>query len=181
MHFSFHMIGSPTGSGRIVSDTRMENFVKNLAISFAVGVAATTLTMAAPAAAQMQIYEDYEPSEEVLEMTLVKVDQGQLDTYLEGLKSTWVAANEVQKELGYIEDYGIWGVPYGEGMFNLVLTVRFPSTEMIGPSRERYMAFLDAYGKANIDQGNQTVLELYNEIREIQGVYMLRQIEMTGE
>jgi len=155
--------------------------MNKIANTFTAGFVAATLTAAAPAVAQMQVYEDYEPSEHVIEMTMVKVDEGQLDTYLEGLKSTWVAANEVQKELGYIEDYAIWGVPYGEGAFNLVLTVRFPSTEMIGPSRERYMAFLEAYGQANIDQGNRTVLDVYNQIREIQGTYMLREIEMIGE
>ncbi|MEE4155603.1 MAG: hypothetical protein V2I27_15695 [Erythrobacter sp.] len=155
--------------------------MKTFAKSLATGIAFATLALAAPAAAQLQVYEDYQPSDEVLEMTLIKVEEGQFDTYLEGLKSTWVAANEVQKQLGYIEDYGIWGVPYGEGEFNLILTVRFPSTEMMAPSKARYMAFLDAYGKANIDQGNQTVLELYNKIREIQGVYMLRQIEMLDK
>ena len=38
------------------------------------------------------------------------------------------------------------------------------------------MRFLDAYGKANIDQGNETVLNLYNQIREITGTYLLREV-----
>ncbi|QUL36667.1 hypothetical protein [Erythrobacter sp. JK5] len=142
------------------------------------GIAAATLALAAPAAAEMEIYEDYEPSQEVVEMTLVKVDSGQFETYLEGLKSTWVAANQVQKDLGQVKDFAIYGVPYGENHFNLVLVVVFPSTEMIGPSKERYMAFLDAYGKANIDRANTTVLELYNKIRKIQATYMLRKIDL---
>lgn len=143
------------------------------------GIAAASLTVAAPAMAQMEIYEDYTPSEEVIELTFVKVDEGQFETYLEGLKSTWVAANEIQKELGYVSSYGIYGVPYGENDFNMVLRVSFPSTAMMGPSKERYMAFLEAYGKANIDQGNTTVLELYNKIRKIQGTYLLREVEMA--
>lgn len=142
-------------------------------------IAAASLTVASPAMAQMEVYEDYEPSEEVIELTFVKVDEGQFETYLEGLKSTWVAANEIQKELGYVSSYGIYGVPYGENDFNMVLRVTFPNTAMIGPSKERYMAFLEAYGKANIDQGNTTVLELYNNIREIQGTYLLRGVEMS--
>lgn len=146
--------------------------------TFAGGLAAATIALASPAAAQMEVYEDYEPSEEVIEMTMVKVDEGQFETYLEGLKSTWVAANEIQKELGYISDYGIYGVPYGENEFNLVLVIVFPSDEMLAPSKERYLKFLEAYGKANIDQGNKTVLELYNKIRSIQAVYMLREVKM---
>ena len=156
----------------------MELLMNKLSTMIAAGLAAASFAAAAPAAAQLQVYEDYEPSEEVIEMTLVKVEEGQLDSYLEGLKGTWVKANEVQKELGYIKGYGIYGVPYGDGMFNLVLTVRFPSTEMMAPSRERYMKFMEAWGEANMENSNKTVRELYNKIRKIQGVYMLREIEM---
>lgn len=155
----------------------MNAFVKTIGCS----IAAAALAASTPAAAQMEVYENYEPSEEVVEMTLVKIDEGQFETYLEGLKSTWVAANQVQKDLGYIKDFAIYGVPYGENDFNMVLVISFPSTEMIGPSKERYMAFLEAYGEANLDQANETVLELYNKIRKIQGTYMLREVNLIGD
>ncbi len=145
----------------------------------AFSIAAMGLAVSTPAAAQLQVYEDYEPSEQVVEMTFVKVEEGQFDTYLEGLRSTWVAANKIQKELGYIADFGIYGVPYGDNDVNMVLVVVFPSSEMLAPSKERYMAFLDAYGKANIEQGNKTVLELYNKIRKIQGTYLLREVVLN--
>lgn len=153
----------------------MHGFTKLIAGS----MVAASLAIAAPAAAQMEVYEDYEPSQEVVEMTLVKVDEGQFETYLEGLKGTWVAANQIQKDLGYIKDFAIYGVPYGENQFNMVLVISFPSTEMIAPSKERYLAFLEAYGKANIDRSNTTVLELYNKIRKIQGTYMLREVNLS--
>lgn len=155
----------------------MKTMLKTIAGAFA----ASTLTCAAPAMAQMEVYENYEPADEVVEVTFVKVDEGQFETYLEGLKSTWVAANEIQKGLGYITDYSIYSVPYGEGEFNMILTITFPNTEMIGPSKERYMKFLEAYGQANIEEGNKTVLELYNKIRKIQGNYMLREINLIGD
>ena len=47
---------------------------------------------------------------------------------------------------------------------------------MTGPSRERYNTFMEAWGKENQEASNEKVLELYNEIREIQGEYMLREI-----
>jgi hypothetical protein len=59
-----------------------------------------------------------------------------------------------------------------------VLVIEMESTADIAPNRERYEAFLEAYGQANIDQGNETVLELYNKIRRIQGNYLLRKIEL---
>lgn len=143
------------------------------------GLAAATLALAVPAAAQMELYEDYMPADEVVELTFVKVDEGQLETYLEGLKSTWVAANELQKKLGYVSSYAIYAVPYGDNEFNMVLRVSFPNTEMLGPNKARYMKFLDEYGKTKIDQSNKTVLELYNRIRKIQGTYILREMKLT--
>ena len=151
---------------------------KSITQAVAGGIAAATLTLASPAAAQMEVYEDYEPAAEVIELTMVKVDEGQFETYLEGLKTTWVAANEIQKQLGHISSYGIYGVPYGENEFNLVLRVTYPNTEMLGPSKARYNEFLDAYGKANIDQSNKTVLDLYNKIRTIQSTHILREVKM---
>ena len=127
--------------------------------------------------AEMEPYKDYEISDAVWEMTTVRVDQGQFETYLEGLKSTWVGANEVAKKLGQIEDYKIYSnmAPSGHA-FDLVLMIKLPSAAMLGPSKERYLAFLDAWGKENIDKGNDTVIKLYNQIREIQGVYLLQEV-----
>lgn len=130
-----------------------------------------------PAAAELEEYKDYEFSDAVWQMTTVRVDQGQFETYLEGLKSTWIGSNEVAKKLGHIEDYHIYAneAP-APGAFDLVLMIKLPSTAMAGPSKKRYDEFIAAYGKANIDQGNETVIKLYNQIREIQGVYLLREV-----
>ena len=38
--------------------------------------------------------------------------------------------------------------------------------------------FLEAWGQANIDKSNETVLELYNKIRRIKGTYLLRKIDV---
>lgn len=148
--------------------------------SIRLGLAAAALVAAAPAMSQAEVYKDYTPAEEVIEMTLIKVDQGQMDTYLGGLRRTWVAANEAQKKLGQIKDYGIYAVPYGDGTFNMVLIVVFPDTASLGPNKERYLKFLEAYGKANIDAGNKTQIELYNKIRENQGRYLLRELTFNN-
>ena len=132
---------------------------------------------ASPASAQLQPWEDYETSDSVWIVTHVDLDPGAFGTYLEGLKSTWIAANEVAKELGQIEDYAIYANQFGSADdFDLVLVVELAGTDDLAPSRERYEQFLEAYGQANIDQGNETVRELYNKIRRIQGNYLLRKI-----
>jgi len=140
-------------------------------------MAAISLGLSAPASAEFEIYKDYDVSTSVWEMTTVKVEQGQFENYLEGLKSTWIGANDVAKKLGQIEDYKIYAnmAPSGDA-FDLILMIKLPSAEMLGPSKERYMKFLDAYGKANLDKGNETVIKLYNQIRKIQGTYLLQEV-----
>jgi len=134
---------------------------------------------ASPASAQLQPWEDYEASDSVWIVTHVDLDPGTFGIYLEGLKSTWIAGNEVAKELGQIKDYAIYANQFGSADdFDLVLVVEMEGTEDIAPNRERYEKFLEAYGRANIDKGNETVLELYNKIRRIQGNYLLREIKV---
>ena len=135
--------------------------------------------VSAPAAAQLEVWEDYEVSDAVWSLTTVKLDPGTQDIYLEGLKSTWVAANEVAKSLGHIEDYAIYtNQAVASGAFDLLLVMKMPNTAAMAPSRERYNEFMEAWGQENMDASNEKVLELYNEIREIQGEYMLREITM---
>ena len=81
--------------------------------------------------------------------------------------------------MGYVKGYGIYGVPYGENAFNLVLTIRFANDEALTPNKERYMEFMEAWGEANMASSNETVREVYNKIRKIQGTYMLRELKMT--
>ena len=90
----------------------------------AAAVMAATLPMAVPAAAQMEIYENYEPAEGVTELTFVKVEEGQEENYVEGLKSTWVAANKIQQEQGVISSFGIYSVPYKDD-YNMILRGSF--------------------------------------------------------
>jgi len=137
----------------------------------------SSVFLAAPIAAQLEVWEDYEVSDAVWSLTMVKLDPGTQDIYLEGLKSTWVAANEVAKSLGHVEYYAIHAnQAVAPGAFDLLLVIKFPSTEVMGPSRERYNAFMEAWGKENQEASTEKVLELYNEIREIQGEYMTREI-----
>jgi len=152
----------------------------NLLSTFAVSLSLLfAVCFAAPATAQLQIWEDYEVSDAAWSVTMIKLDPGTQDIYLEGLKSTWVAANDVAKSLGHIEDYAIYAnQAVAEGGFDLLLVMKFPSTEMMGPSRERYNAFMEAWGQEKMDASNEKVLELYNEIREIQGEYLIREITL---
>lgn len=153
---------------------KQSNLIRTYAVSLSLLFA---VCVAAPATAQLKVWEDYEVSDAVWSLTMVKLDPGTQDIYLEGLKSTWVAANEVAKSLGHVEYYAIHAnQAVARGAFDLLLVIKFPSTEVMGPSRERYNAFMEAWGNENQEASNEKVLELYNEIREIQGEYMTREI-----
>lgn len=142
-------------------------------------VGAAALALATPAAAQLKEWEDYTPQKTVIELTYVKVDEGQLNTYLEGLKSTWVRANEAAKKVGQISDYGIYVVPYGSNEVNLVLRINYPSMASLDADKAEYDKFMAAWGAANAESSNRTVIELYNKIRQIKGTYILREIKMN--
>lgn len=142
-------------------------------------VGAVALSLAAPAAAQLKEWEDYTPQKTVIELTYVKVDEGQLNTYLEGLKQTWVKANEAAKSIGQISDYGIYVVPYGSNEVNLVLRINYPSMASLDADKAEYDKFMAAWGAANQEASNRKVIELYNNIRKIKGTYILRELKMN--
>ena len=153
--------------------------MKRIIKSSIIAAAAGTLALSAPASAQLNVWEDYTPQETVIELTYVKVDEGQLDYYLEGLRSTWVKANEVAKDLGRITDYGIYVVPFGSNEVNLVLRINYPNMESLDPDKAEYDKFMEAWGNSNMESSNQTVRELYNKIRKIKGTYILRELRMN--
>ena len=139
--------------------------LRSMSIAGMFGLLLGLTVFASPASAQLQPWTDYETSDSVWIVTHVDLDPGAFGIYLEGLKSTWIAANEVAKELGQIKDYAIYANQFGAAdEFDLVLMIEMENTDDIAPNRERYEKFLEAYGQANIDKGNETVLELYNKI-----------------
>ena len=154
----------------------MKTYFKSLAASC---VAAAALSFATPAAAQLEVWTDYTPQKEIVELTTVKVDEGQLNTYLAGLKDTWVKSNEISKQLGQIVSYGIYTVPYGDNDVNLILRITYPNMAALEADKAQYDKFMAAWGKENQANANKTVLEVYNNIRRIKGRYMLRELKMN--
>jgi hypothetical protein len=102
------------------------------------------------------------------------------DAYLEGLKTTWVASNEVAKKLGQIEDYHIYRSDLREsGNFNLLLVVKFKNTEMLAPNKARYDAFMKEWGEERSKKSTETSQRAYPAMSDITGEYNLRDITLT--
>jgi len=130
------------------------------------------------ASADLEPWTDYEVSPGVSNVTTIKVDSNMIDKYLEGLRDTWVPANEVAMELGQIKDYGIYvsQLPNG-GDFNVLLVVRFESSADMQPDKAEYDAFMKAWGKENQEKSDKIVVT-YPDIRTITGEYLFREVTM---
>jgi len=134
------------------------------------------LMFARPAAAQLEPWTDFDISNAVWEVSLIKVDANMTDEYLEGIRDTWVAANKLAKELGHIEDYAIYSSTLPQsGDFNLMLVVKFADTAATGPDKARYDAFMEKWGEARVER-NREISRDYPSMREITGQYALREI-----
>lgn len=146
--------------------------------TFRLLAAVAALSVCGVAAAQLEPWTDYELDATVWNITTVKIDANMTDDYLEGLKQTWVASNEVAKKLGHIEDYFIMvsDLPQS-GDFNMVLGVHFKDDAATAPSKQRYDAFMKEWGRANVDR-NREITKNYPDMREITGEYRLRNLKM---
>lgn len=126
--------------------------------------------------AQLEPFTDYDISSDLWSITLVKVHPNMGDDYLEGIAKTWVASNEVAKELGQIEDYSIFQSELPEsGDVNLFLVVHFADSSQLEPNKEEYARFMEAWG-ADMQEQNREITKNYPAMREITGEYRVRKI-----
>ncbi len=148
---------------------RIKSLIGGLALMF----------LASPVFADLEPWTDYEVSDAVWLVTTVKVDANMGDAYLEGIKQTWAASNEVAKELGQIEEYSIFRSDLeNSGSFNLLLIIKFANTADLAPNKERYEAFIEAWGQANADASTDYAQKNYPGMRELTGEYMMREITL---
>jgi hypothetical protein len=146
--------------------------LKHLIITIVLGLFATN------AVAQLEPWDDYEVSDELWNITLVKVHPNMGDDYLEGLRDSWVAANRVAKELGQIEDFFIYRSVLPEsGEANLFLVVRYADGDQLDPNKEEYEKFMKAWGEANQDKTRE-ITKNYPSMRDITGEYLVRRINI---
>lgn len=141
---------------------------------FAIGLA---MAVSSPAAAQLKPYQDYTVSDSVSNVTTVKVKENMVEDYLQGIRNTWVASNEVAKRLGQMQSYNVYvsDMPNG-GDFNVILVSTFANTSDLAPNKARYDAFMKAWGTANETMTRSTTTTVYPNLRTITGEYMMREV-----
>ena len=137
------------------------------------------MLMTAPAFADLEPFSDYDQSRSVYHLTTIQVDPNMHDAYLEGIEKTWVSSNEIAKKLGHIVDYAIYRSTLPEsGDFNLMLVIEYASAADLEPDKEKYNAFIEAWGKDTADEVNDYSQTNYPAMRTIDGEYLLRQITL---
>ena len=136
------------------------------------------LFLSQSALAQLEPFSDYEISDQLWNITLVKVDPNMGDDYLEGLRDSWVASNRVAKELGQIEDFAIYRSQLeNSGDVNLFLVVQFANSDQLDPNKAEYDKFMKAWGEAN-QKRSREITKNYPAMRKITGEYMVRKIDV---
>ena len=137
------------------------------------------ITFSGAAFADLEPYKDYEVSDAVWSVSTIRVDPNMDDAYMEGIKKTWVASNEVAKKLGQIESYSIFrSISPQSGDFNLLLVVKFANTSDLAPNRERYDAFMKEMGEARSKETTEYSQKNYPGMRTITGEYLMREITL---
>jgi len=128
------------------------------------------------AMAQLEPWTDYDVSDQLWNITTVKVDPNMDDDYLEGIRDTWVASNKLAKELGQIEDFHIYRSQLSEsGDANLFLVVKYANSDQLDPNRQEYDKFMKAWGEANVSKSRE-ITKNYPAMRKITGEYLVREI-----
>jgi len=125
---------------------------------------------------RLEVYEDYDLGSEIMTVTTVKIDPNMGDVYLAGLSQSWVKAVKIQKELGYIKDWKIYGSDLSvSGDFNMMLVVTFNSAADLEPSKKKYAAFMKKWSEKDEKKSNE-ISAKYPEVRTLTGEYRLREI-----
>jgi len=113
-----------------------------------------------------ELWKDYEPSEQQIQLTVVDVQSNYLDYYLVNLNKTWVRAMEVSKDLGQIVDYGVY-TSDGASSPNVWLSITYADMASMAPSKEKEDALnaemIKRYG--DNDEEMDKISKGYEEIR----------------
>lgn len=147
----------------------MKRIISIVALAFAILVAPIS---------SAEIWKDYGLSEEVTELTVVKVKPNYVDAYLTRLKKTWVSSMEIQKDMGVVTDYNVWAANVA-AQPNVFLTVTYKNMGAMQGSKEGYEALMKAMiERFNADQDEQEELaQGYEDYREIVDYVILNRVE----
>lgn len=119
---------------------------------------------------------DYELSDEVIEMTVVTVKPNMKDDYLMGIKKTWVDSCNIQKDLGHILGCAVYTANTAGTDPNVFLTIRYANLAAMGPNKEKYNEFMEAWRKKISESDRENIAGGYGDMREIVDLVVLQEV-----
>ena len=129
--------------------------------------------------ASAEIYKDFTPSEEPMELTVVAVQPNYVDTYLTNLNRTWVRAMNVQKKLGYVEDFNVWTSLSVADSPNVWITVQYKDLASMQPTEEKNKAveaeLEKLYGDNEVEL--EEISKGYEEIRKMIAHHIIYRVD----
>ena len=104
----------------------------------------------------------------IIEHTVIAVQGNYLDEYLVRLERTWVRSMEVQKELGYVNDYTIL-VSTAADTPNVWLNVEYPNMGAYQPNEEKWNKVNEILAERYGDDEEEldAIAKGYEEIRKM--------------
>lgn len=108
----------------------------------------------------------------VIELTTVKVKTNFLQDYLDGIEKTWVAAANIQQEMGIISNYNVY---VGNDGSTVYLTQTYPSWANKAPWTDEQTAEFQKRFNAEVmsEDDNTALAQSYEDIREIVSVELI--------
>ena len=142
------------------------------------GLALICLVVTSPAFGQLDYGEDFTASDAVYQVVHVKVASNMVPYYLEGIKQTWAAANDLSIELGHLERYAVYSnVLTDNGDYNLTLVSEYKDLAQYDKGRTDFRTFEKEWEKRLPEEKQEAIVKTYPNMRTIVGEYLLRRIE----
>ena len=133
-------------------------------------IVALTISFAGNSFAQERTYKDGT----VWAMSLIKVNPGQGETYLNGLKTTWKAVNDEAIKQGLILSYKILnGNSSNPEDWNLVLMVEYKNMASMEGNDDKWDAIRAKFGTP---EEQKKLMESRGVMRTMYGQKMLREV-----
>ena len=126
-----------------------------------------------------EIYEDFTPSQEPMELTVVAVQPNYVETYLTNLNRTWVRAMNVQKKLGYVESFNVRTSLSVADSPNVWITVQYKDLASMQQTEEKSKAveaeLEKMYGDNEVEL--EEISKGYEEIRKMVAHHIIYRVD----
>ena len=138
-------------------------------------LAAALLGWGGAVAAQEHAYTEGQ----VVEVTSVKVQDGQFDNYLKFLDGPYKATMDAAKKAGLVTDYGVYGAePHNPQEADLYLVVFYPNMAVFDGMQAKMDAIAAKATGMNVAQSQEASGKRSQTMRTILGTEQLRELKL---